>query len=424
MMECHEHALFQRQLHFVEPSPTDHRRIADGKDVFAENNNFFLRKNAEKNSYICRMNYSENRAIYIWQNSDWPNFKWNDPQVSPLLNSVQERQARLLGMLSALGFDLQKQTALESMTEDVVRSSEIEGELLNRDSVRSSIARHLGVSLPSAGSSDHYTEGVVQVAVDAVKNCNMPLDKERLCNWHAALFPTGRSGMYRITVADWRQGEEAMLVVSGAMGKELVHYEAPPSSVVPREMDRFMQWFNGDQPANQLLKAAVAHLWFVAVHPFDDGNGRLTRTLTDMLIARGTGMQCYSVSAEILKSRKDYYAILERTTCGDLDITEWLLWFLQRIEAAIITSEQSLRGVLRKTEFWNSHADTEFNERQRKIINRLYDGFEGPLTSSKWAKICHCSPDTALRDITSLIEKGVLTKAPSGGRNTHYTLAD
>ena len=374
--------------------------------------------------YICRMNYSCKKAIYIWQNTDWPRFMWDDSQVSPLLNSVQERQARLLGMLSALGFDLQKQTALESMTEDVVRSSEIEGELLNRDSVRSSIARHLGVTLPSAGSSDHYTEGIVQVAVDAVKNCNMPLDKERLFNWHAALFPTGRSGMYRITVADWRQGEEPMLVVSGAMGKERVHYEAPPSSVVPREMGRFMQWFNGNQPTNQLLKAAIAHLWFVAVHPFDDGNGRLTRTLTDMLIARGTGMQCYSVSAEILKSRKDYYAILERTTCGDTDVTEWLLWFLQRIKAAIITSEQSLSGVLRKTEFWNSHANTEFNERQRKIINRLYDGFEGPLTSSKWAKICHCSPDTALRDITSLIEKGVLVKAPSGGRNTHYILFD
>ncbi|MGX8712668.1 MAG: Fic family protein [bacterium] len=370
------------------------------------------------------MIYSGKKAIYIWQDADWPNFRWDDLQVSPLLNSVQERQARLLGMLSVLGFDLQKQTVLESMTEDVVRSSEIEGELLNRDSVRSSIARHLGVNLPSAGSSDHYIEGIVQVAVDAVKNCNMPLDKERLCNWHAALFPTRRSGMYRITVADWRQGDEPMLVVSGAMGKERVHYEAPPSSVVPYEMGRFMQWLNDEQPANQLLKAAIAHLWFVAVHPFDDGNGRLTRTLTDMLIARGTGMQFYSVSAEILKSRKDYYAILERTTCGDMDITEWLLWFLQRIEAAIITSEQSLSGVLRKTEFWNSHTDTEFNERQRKVINRLFDGFEGPLTSSKWAKICHCSPDTALRDITSLIEKGVLVKANSGGRNTHYILFD
>lgn len=345
-------------------------------------------------------------------------------RVSPLLNSVQERQARLVGMLSALGFDMQMQKALESMTEDVIRSSEIEGELLNRDSVRSSIARHLGVDLPTAGRSDHYTEGVAQVAFDAVHNCHRPLDKARLCNWHAALFPTGRSGMYPIKVADWRQGDEPMLVVSGAMGKERVHYEAPPSAAVPDEMDSFLRWFNGDVPASHLLKSAVAHLWFVAVHPFDDGNGRLTRTLTDLLIARGTGMPCYSVSAEILKRRKEYYSLLERTTCGGMDITDWLLWFLQRIEAAIATSEQSLRGVLRKTEFWSRHADEAFNERQRKVINRLYDGFEGPLTSSKWAKICHCSPDTALRDIVSLIDMGVLSKAPSGGRSTHYSLAD
>lgn len=230
--------------------------------------------------------------------------------------------------------------------------------------------------------------------------------------------------MYRITVADWRQGDEPMLVVSGAMGKERVHYEAPPSSAIQQEMDCFLQWFDGDQPSSQLLKAAIAHLWFVAIHPFDDGNGRLTRTLTDMLIARSTGMQCYSVSAEIMKSRKDYYTILERTTCGDMDISDWLTWFLQRIEAAIITSEQRLSGALRKTEFWSRHADSEFNERQRKVINRLYDGFEGPLTSSKWAKMCHCSPDTALRDITSLIAMGVLSKEPSGGRNTHYSLAD
>ena len=364
------------------------------------------------------------RAIYIWQHADWPNFTWDASLVDPLLYSVQERQARLLGKLEALGFDMQKQTALESMTEDVIRSSEIEGELLNRDSVRSSIARHLGVNLPSLGGSDHYTEGVVQVAIDAVKNCQSQLDKERLCDWHAALFPTGRSGMYRITVADWRQGDEPMLVVSGAMGRERVHYEAPRSSNVPKEMERFLQWFNGDNPSNQLLKAAIAHLWFVAVHPFDDGNGRLTRTLTDMLIARGTGMQCYSVSAEILKSRKEYYSILEQTTCGGMNITEWLLWFLQRIEAAIITSEQNLSGVLRKTDFWNRHADDEFNERQRKIINRLYDGFEGPLTSSKWAKICHCSPDTALRDINALVDKGILVKTPSGGRSTHYLMAE
>lgn len=383
-----------------------------------------LRKFAENNLYICRMKRDNKRALYIWQHADWPDFRWDKASVGEALNTVQTSQARLIGMLSALGFDVQKQTALESMTEDVVRSSEIEGELLNRDSVRSSIARHLGVSLPSAKISDHYTEGIVQVAIDAVKNCQAPLDKERLCDWHAALFPTGRSGMYRITVADWRQGEEPMLVVSGALGKERVHYEAPQSSDVPHEMGRFLQWFNSESAESQLLKAAVAHLWFVAIHPFDDGNGRLTRTLTDMLIARGTGMQCYSVSAEILKNRKGYYDILERTTCGGMDITEWLLWFLEQIGAAIQTSERKLRGVLRKTEFWSSHADSEFNERQRKVINRLFDGFEGPLTSSKWAKICHCSPDTALRDIAALMEAGVLTKADSGGRSTHYNLTE
>lgn len=370
------------------------------------------------------MNYSGKRAIYIWQQPDWPKFTWNHPQVDEVLNSVMEHQARLLGMLSALGFDLQQQTTLESMTEDVMRSSEIEGELLNRDSVRSSIARHLGVGFPSAMVSDHYTEGIVQVAMDAVNNCNMPLDKDRLCNWHAALFPTGRSGMFPITVGDWRQGEEPMFVVSGAMGKERVHYEAPSSASVPSEMKLFLEWFNTVQTVSLLLKAAVAHLWFVAIHPFDDGNGRLTRTLTDMLITRSAGMHCYSVSAEILKCRKEYYAILERTTCGGLDVSEWIIWFLHRIEAAIVTAENSLQGVLHKTEFWSRHDNTEFNERQRKVINRLFDGFEGPLTSSKWAKMCHCSPDTALRDITSLIDKGVLKKAPSGGRNTHYSLVD
>lgn len=373
--------------------------------------------------YICRMNYNENRHAYIWQQASWPNFTWDKEAIGEVLGQAQVCQSRILGMLSALGFDIRQQTALESITEDVVRSSEIEGELLNRDSVRSSIARHLGVDIPSSAVSDHYTEGVVQVAIDAVKNCSSPLSKERLCNWHAALFPTGRSGMYRITVADWRQGDDPMLVVSGAMGKERVHYEAPPTAKISAEMKRFIKWFNSDNPENLLIKAAVAHLWFVAIHPFDDGNGRLTRTLTDMLVARSNGgLQCYSVSAEILKNRKDYYALLERVTCDSLDITEWVRWFLQRIEAAIKTSEQQLQRVLNKSEFWSRHNDTGFNERQRKIINRLYDGFEGPLTSSKWAKICHCSPDTALRDIADLMEKGILDKAPSGGRSTHYVL--
>ena len=369
------------------------------------------------------MKNTDKRAVCIWQHTDWPNFTWNLESVNKALITAQEHQYRLLGKLSALGFDIQQRTALESITEDVLRSSEIEGEVLNRDSVRSSIARHLGVALQSSKMSDHYTEGVVQVAMDAVTNCNTPIDKDRLCDWHAALFPTGRSGMYRITVADWRQGDEPMLVVSGAMGKERVHYEAPPSNMVPSEMKRFIEWFKCSQLSSDLLKAAVAHLWFVAVHPFDDGNGRITRTLTDMLIARSNGgIQCFSVSAELLKCRKDYYSLLERTTCGGLDITDWMLWFMQRIDAAINTSESQLGRVLQKTEFWSRHSNMEVNERQRKMINRLFDGFEGPLTTSKWAKICHCSPDTALRDIMSLIEMGILDKSPSGGRSTHYVL--
>ena len=366
----------------------------------------------------------EKRAIYIWQQDNWPALIWDAKSVEDLMLTVQGRQAHLMGMLDVLGFDIQRTTALESLTQDIVRSSEIEGERLNMDSVRSSIARHLGVDKNTSAMSDHYTEGLVQVELDAVQNCMEPLTKERLYNWHAALFPTGRSGMYKITVADWRQGEDPMLIVSGAMGKERIHYEAPPSERVPQEMDLFLKWINETQPYNDLLKAAVAHLWFVVIHPFDDGNGRLTRTITDMLISRfnEANWQFYSVSAEILKNRKDYYKMLQRASCGSMDITEWIIWFLERVRDAIETSECRLKGVLKKADFWNAHAQMPINERQRKIINRLFDGFEGPLTSGKWAKICKCSPDTALRDINDLIDKGILTKSSSGGRSTHYEL--
>lgn len=377
---------------------------------------------AENILYFCRM--KERRAIYIWQQDNWPAFSWDAKKVEELMLTVQRRQAHLAGMLDVLGFDIQQTTTLESMAQDIVRSSEIEGERLNMDFVRSSIARHLGVEKTASVASDHYTEGVVQVELDAVQNCKRPLTKERLCDWHAALFPTGRSGMYKITVADWRQGEDPMLIVSGAMGKERVHYEAPPSDMVAQEMDVFLKWINEGQPYNDLLKAAVAHLWFVVIHPFDDGNGRITRTITDMLISRfnEARWQFYSVSAEILKNRKTYYQMLQRASCGSMDITEWVVWFLERVRDAIETSELRLDSVLKKAAFWNSHAQTLLNGRQRKIINRLFDGFDGPLTSSKWAKICKCSPDTALRDINDLIEKGILAKAASGGRSTHYEL--
>ena len=330
-----------------------------------------LRKYAENNSYICRMKNTGNRAVYIYQQSDWPNFKWNNQRVAEALDSVQERQARLLGMLSVLGFDLQNNTALESMTEDVLRSSEIECELLNRDSVRSSIARHLGIDIQSSGHSDHYTEGIVQVAIDTVKNCHQPLDKDRLCNWHAALFPTGRSGMYRITVADWRQGNEPMLVVSGAMWKERVHYEAPPSAIISRAMELFLKWFNGTEPVNPLLKSAIAHLWFVSIHPFSDGNGRLARTITDMLLAKSdaTPYRFYSMSTQIALARKEYYDILEQTQKGTLDITEWLLWFLGRLDVAIKVAMEIIERTLNKATFWESHRNVAMNERQTKMVN-------------------------------------------------------
>lgn len=393
-------------------------------DCFAEKKSIILRKYAEKKVYICRMNGMHKYPIYIWQHDDWPNFTYNKEPIMALLNSVEREQARVAGMLLVMGFETQRNTSLESITEDVVRSSEIEGELLNLQSVRSSVARHLGIEQPDGYPADHYTEGLVQVQMDAVRGCHQPLTKDRLCNWHAALFPTGRSGMYSITVADWRKGEEPMLIVSGAMGKERIHYEAPPSCAVSREMNVFLSWIN-ESTEHDMLKAAVAHLWFVAIHPFDDGNGRLSRTITDMLMARQCSSEWlyYSVSAEILRQRKEYYDILHRTTCGGTDITEWIVWFLQRTRDAIETAARRMDNVLRKAEFWQHHTDLSVNERQRKMINELFEGFEGPLTSSKWAKICHCSPDTALRDIADLLAKGILTKTPSGGRSTHYELA-
>ena len=281
------------------------------------------------------------RAVYIWQQPTWTEFKWDNERLITLLSEVRNLEGRIMGLMQGVGFNVQNATSLDVMVEDVLRSSEIEGELLNADRVRSSIARHLGLSTEGLPEPDHYTEGVVQVMLDAVRSSNKPLTHERLFNWHAALFPTGRSGMYPITVAAYRVGIEPMQVVSGAMGREKVHYEAPPSDVVPSMMDEFLDWVNGEQNIDPILKAAIAHLWFVAVHPFDDGNGRLTRTITDMLLAKADGMphRFYSMSSEILRERKGYYAALEKTTTGTMDITLWLEWFLQTLRNAILRSE-------------------------------------------------------------------------------------
>ena len=367
------------------------------------------------------------RPIYIWQYPEWPSFTWNDSRLIALLSEVRNLEGKIQGMMGGLGFDVQSMTALNVMTEDVLRSNEIEGVILNSDKVRSSIARHLGIDTAGLPQPDHYTEGVVQIMMDAVTNCNKPLTPERLFNWHAALFPTGRSGMYPITVGAYRTGGEPMQIVSGAMGKEKVHYEAPPSDVVPDMMTDFLTWINSDNTViDPVLKAAVAHLWFVAIHPFDDGNGRLTRTITDMQLAKADGfhLRFYSMSAEILREKKTYYEILEHTTGNSTDITEWLEWFLNTMKSSILRAEETVKRVVSKSSFWQRHREIPMNERQVKVVNMIWDGFTGKLTSSKWAKITKTSQATALRDITDLIEKGILIAAADGGRSSNYLLKD
>lgn len=367
------------------------------------------------------------RPIYIWQYPEWPSFTWNDSRIISLLSEVRNLEGKIQGMMDGLGFNVQSMTALNVMTEDVLRSNEIEGVILNSDKVRSSIARHLGIDTAGLPQPDHYTEGVVQIMMDAVTNCNKPLTPERLFNWHAALFPTGRSGMYPITVGAYRTGGEPMQIVSGAMGKEKVHYEAPPSDVVPDMMTDFLTWINSDNTViDPVLKAAVAHLWFVAIHPFDDGNGRLTRTITDMQLAKADGfpLRFYSMSAEILREKKAYYEILEHTTSNSTDITEWLEWFLNTMKSSILRAKETVKRVVCKSSFWQRHREIPMNERQVRVVNMLWDGFTGKLTSSKWAKITKTSQATALRDITDLIEKGILTAAADGGRSSNYLLKD
>lgn len=366
------------------------------------------------------------RPYYIWQYPDWPKYRWESDKILNLLSEVRLLEGRVAGMMESLGFDIQAKTSLDVMTEDVVRSNEIEGVLLNADRVRSSVARHLGIQAEGLPEPDHYTEGVVQIMIDAVRNNSVKLTERRLFNWHAALFPTGRSGVHPITVAGWRVGEEPMQVVSGAFGKERVHYEAPASADVPKEMALFLDWINNECDVDPVLKAAVSHLWFVAIHPFDDGNGRLARTITDMLLARADGMphRYYSMSAEILRDKKGYYNALEHTTVKDVDITLWLVWFLRTLKVAIERSVVTVSRVVKKSLFWQDHRDVAMNERQVKVVNRLWDGFEGRLTTSKWAKICKTSQATALRDINDLIDKGVLVKGGKGSKNTSYILAE
>jgi Fic family protein len=361
---------------------------------------------------------------FIHQKDNWPEFTWESNDFLSLLSEVRNLQGRLIGKMETLGFDLRNEALLDTLTLDVIKSSEIEGEFLNPDQVRSSIARRLGMEIAGAVESDRNVEGVVEMMLDATQNCFAPLTAERLFNWHAALFPTGRSGMYRITVADWRKDSTGpMQVVSGAMGKEKVHFETPDSDLLEKEMTRFIDWFNNSK-IDLVIKAAIAHLWFVTIHPFEDGNGRITRALTDMLLAQSDNstQRFYSMSAQIRIERKQYYEILEKTQKGNLDITDWIVWFLNCLINALKSTGSILTRVLFKAEFWQKHIDTVINDRQRKLLNKLMDGFEGKLTSSKWAKIAKCSKDSAIRDINDLIEKGILQKEAAGGRSTNYEL--
>ncbi len=327
--------------------------------------------------------------------------------------------------MSAIGFESRGGAELAALVDDLISSSAIEGVVLNMDSVRSSVARKLGISDGGLTHVDHYTDGLVEVMLDAVNNSGQPLTAQRLFDWHAALFPFGRSGMRSITVAAWRMGDEPMQVVSGAMGHEKVHYEAPPSSSVPAEMDLFFSWAS-DNSTDPVVAAAVASLWFVTLQHFDDGNGRMSRTIADYVRPRaaGGGGRFYSMSAEILRDRKQYYDVLERAQKGSMDVTEWILWFLGCLERALVRAGSVVERSVRKAAYWDRFIDVEVNERQRKVINRLWDGFEGKLTSSKYAKICHISPDTAVRDINDLLDKGMLIRGQSSGRSTHYLLPD
>lgn len=359
---------------------------------------------------------------YIYQYPNWPKFTWDDSKINPLLNDIRYLQGKMLGRMELLGFSVIQETMLSTLTLDVLKSSEIEGELLNYDQVRSSIAKRLGIDFAGMLHVDRHVEGVVEMMMDATGKYQSPLTHERLHSWHASLFPTGWSGLQRIQTGMYRSGE--MQIVSGPMGRETVHYEAPAPEGIYAQMSEFLQWFNNENALDGVLKSAIAHFWFIIIHPFDDGNGRIARALSDLLLARSenTSKRFYSLSNQILTDKKNYYRTLQRVQYSDGDITEWILWFLKSLKQAIEISEVSINNVIVKASFWDKHAETELNSRQRIMINKLLDGFDGKLKTSKWAKITKCSSDTALRDIKNLLEKDILRQEESGGRSTSYAL--
>lgn len=360
---------------------------------------------------------------YIYQNTDWHSFKWCGEKINNLLLDIQKAQGYLFGKMDVLGFEVKNNALLNVLTENILKSSEIEGEILNKEQVHSSVARKLGIDLHKNINIERNIEGVVDMMFDAIQNFDKVLTEERLFGWHASLFPTGYSGMYKIEVAKYRTDEKgSMQVVSGHLGKEKIHYEAPPANILKREMNYLIDYINNDT-SNLIIKAGIVHLWFVILHPFEDGNGRIARALTDMILSKNdnTSFRFYSMSSQIQKNRKSYYKILEETQKGSMDVTNWLIWFLENLLIAINSSEDILKNVLKRAEFWQKNTNITFNERQKKVLNRFMDDFKGNLTTTKWAKMCNCSQDTATRDINDLIDKKILKKVGTG-RSTHYIL--
>ncbi|MHB1222249.1 MAG: Fic family protein [Gammaproteobacteria bacterium] len=363
---------------------------------------------------------------YIYQHKNWPNFVWDALKLSPLLIEVRSLQARLLGRMDILGFQLRQEASLQVLTQDVVKTSEIEGERFDTEQVRSSIAKRLGIETGAALPADRHVDGIVEMLLDATQEFQQPLTEERLFSWHAVLFPTGRSGFRRIVVGEWRTKESGpMRVLSGPFGREKIHFEAPDASDLKKEMTVFIKWFNTElQDVDPVIKAGIAHFWFVTIHPFEDGNGRIARAIADMQLARSEkcDQRFYSMSSQIQQERHAYYDVLEACQQDGLDITVWLEWFLNCLKRAIVASDSLLQKVLTKAQFWTQYKQDIFNPRQHEIINLLLDDFYGKLTSSKWAKITKCSQDTALRDINNLLERGILVKEEGGGRSTSYHL--
>ena len=364
--------------------------------------------------------------MYIHERKEWPRFKWDQPRLLTQLAEVRHLQGRLLGKMEGIGFALREEATLETLTQDVLKTSEIEGENLHFEQVRSSIARRLGLDIGGEVQASRHVEGIVEVMLDATRNYLKPLSKSRLYDWHAALFPTGRMGMQRMNVGKWRTKESGpMQVVSGSIGREKVHFEAPTYDRLESEMAQLIKWFNAKPQSDLIIHSALAHFWFVTIHPFDDGNGRIARALADMMLARSEGstQRFYSMSSQIQRERKAYYNVLENSQKSTLDVTEWIEWFLGCLKRSIESSEATLQTVLTKTRFWDALRGQSLNERQRTILNKLLDGFFGKLTSSKWAKMGKCSQDTALRDIHDLVQRRILQKDEGGGRSTSYSIS-